>query len=106
MMTRRHATLACAAALTSFAAENEKSKRVRLNRLPESAIQPQVAVDEHGTLHLVYYSGDAHHGDVFYARSKDSGATLSSPVRVNSQPGSAIAAVYWSGRGGQVGWGK
>lgn len=92
MMTRRQATLACAAALTGFAAEKEASARIRFQRVPEGGIQPQVAVDERGTLHLVYYAGDAHHGDVRYVSSRDFGATFSPFLRVNSQPGSAIAA--------------
>jgi hypothetical protein len=50
-----------------------------------------VAVDDSGSLHLVYYTGDAHHGDLFYARSRDGGGRFSSPLRVN-EGGSAIAA--------------
>jgi hypothetical protein len=32
------------------------------------------------------------HGDLYYVRSRDGGATFSAPLQVNSQPGSAIAA--------------
>jgi hypothetical protein len=91
MMTRRQVTLACAAALTGFSAEKQSSGRIRFHRVPEGGIQPQVATDQ-GTLHLVYYAGDAHHGDIFYVQSNDFGATFSPSLRVNSQPGSAIAA--------------
>jgi hypothetical protein len=64
--------------------------QVELRRVPDGGIQPQVAIDEHGTVHLVYFKGDPSNGDLFYATSKD-GTTFSSPIRVNSVPGSAIA---------------
>src|SRR5262245_26983337 len=69
----------------------EPADRVTLLRVPQGGIQPQVAVDAHGTVHLVYYRGDPRQGDLFYARSSD-GTTFSEPIPVNSQPGSAIAA--------------
>jgi len=101
-MTRREAALAVGAALTGFAAGTDNS-RIHLHRVPDGGIQPQVALDEKGILHLVYYTGDAHHGDLFYARSKDGGASFSSALRVN-EGGSAIAA--GTIRGGQLALGK
>ena len=66
--------------------------RVTVRRVPGGGVQPQVAVDaRRGVVHLVYLSGDPGHSDVEYVRSTDEGATWSSPIRVNSQPGSAIA---------------
>ena len=59
--------------------------------VPDGGIQPQVAVDERGTLHLVYFHGDAAHGDVFYTRSENDGRSFSTPIRVNTLSGSAIA---------------
>ncbi len=76
---------------------------VAVRRLPEGAIQPQVAVDGKGVVHLVYYKGDPAGGDVYYARSTD-GAVFKEVARVNSQPGSAIAV--GSIRGAQVALGK
>lgn len=104
-MTRRQAVLACSAAFTSWAAENksDSGERVRLLRVPEGGLQPQVAVDDRGDLHLVYYRGDAHHGNLFYVRSADHGATFSPAIPVN-QPGSAIAA--GTIRGAQLAIGK
>jgi hypothetical protein len=64
--------------------------QVKLMRVPDGGIQPQVAVDEHGTVHLVYFKGDPANGDLFYATSKE-GTVFSSPIRVNSVTGSAIA---------------
>jgi hypothetical protein len=66
------------------------SPTVSVVRVPNSGIQPQ-AIERDGVLHLIYFSGDAQHGDLFYVRSKDLGKTFSVPIRVNSQPGSAIA---------------
>lgn len=63
---------------------------VDLQRVPERGIQPQVAIDNNGTIHLVYFKGDPSEGDLFYVRSKD-GVTFSNPIRVNSEPGSAVA---------------
>jgi hypothetical protein len=64
--------------------------KVALVRVPERGIQPQVAVDAKGGVHLLYYKNDPAAGDVFYARSDD-GVHFKQSLRVNSQPGSAIA---------------
>lgn len=64
--------------------------QVELKRVPDGGIQPQVAADEHGTVHLVYFKGDPSAGDLFYSKSTD-GVTFSDPIRVNSVPGSAVA---------------
>lgn len=77
---------------------------VKLIRVPDGGIQPQVARDSEGTVHLIYYRGSAGHGDVFYVRCDDDGATFSRPIRVNSQPGSAVAA--GTIRGAQLALGK
>ena len=103
MMTRRQATLACAAAFTAFASETGLDK-VRLLRVPEGGLQPQAMLDDRGVLHLIYFSGDPSKGDVFYAQSTNNGAAFSSPLRVNSQPGSAIA--LGTIRGAQLAIGK
>lgn len=81
-------------ALTSFAAEKKTDTggRIRMQRLREGSLQPQVAVDDQGILHLIYYSGDARQGNLFYLRSSNFGASFSRPLRVNSQSGSAVAA--------------
>jgi hypothetical protein len=71
---------------------SEPAKKVTLARVPDSGLQPQVAVDAQGVVHLVYYKGEAKQGDLYYVRSSDNGMTFSPPVRVNSQPESAVAA--------------
>lgn len=49
-------------------------------------------VDTAGIVHAVYLKGDPRSADVVYIRSSDYGKSFSEPLRVNSQPGSAIAA--------------
>src|SRR3954470_1474253 len=73
-MTRRTAIgIAFAFGVPSFGAktrlELESSKRVRVKRLPSRGIQPQAVVDSAGALHVVYYSDDPRHGNLFYIRS-------------------------------------
>jgi hypothetical protein len=73
-------------------ARTDHMNSVSTIRVPNGGIQPQVMVDGKGVLHMVYYSGDQGHGDLYYVRSVDQGATFSSAFKVNSHPGSAIAA--------------
>lgn len=63
---------------------------VRTVRVPGGGVQPQV-VASGGAVHLVYLAGEPGKADVFYVRSSDEGRTFSTPVWVNSQPGSAVA---------------
>jgi len=76
---------------TRAAKRNEAVQPVSMIRVPNGGIQPQTAIDDKGVLHMLYFSGDAAHGDLYYVRSGDSGATFSVPIKVNSHPGSAIA---------------
>jgi hypothetical protein len=71
---------------------NERVQPVSTVRVPNHGIQPQIAIDEKGVVHMVYFSGEAAHGDLYYVRSEDRGATFSVPIKANSHPGSAIAA--------------
>jgi hypothetical protein len=88
--------------LIAFAASaaTDKTTDVRMTRVPNGGIQPQVAIEPNGTLDLLYFSGDPKSGDLFLVRSADHGLTFSSPVQVNSQSGSAIA--LGTIRGGQM----
>jgi len=72
--------------------------------VPSGGIQPQAVRDGTGALHLLYYQGDPRHGDLFYMKSSDMGTTWSSPLRVNSEAGTAIA--LGTIRGGQIAIGK
>jgi hypothetical protein len=86
-----------------LAQDNSADHAVAIVRVPDHGIQPQVVVDAKGTVHLLYYKGDAETGDLFYARSAD-GIHFKSPLRVNSQRGSAIA--MGNIRGGHLAVGK
>ncbi len=96
----KFALVACivsAVLLLSAAGEFSKTSAARIPavktfRVPNGGIQPQVASDENGKAHLVYFAGDATHGDLFYVHSEDGGNMFSRPIRVNSQEGSAVAA--------------
>jgi len=85
-MTRLVVTLVLSMALPAFAA----APAVRTMRVPEGGIQPQV-VAQGEVVHLIYFIGDAKAGDVTYARSTDGGKTFGPSIRVNSEPGAAIA---------------
>lgn len=77
---------------------------VNLVKTPGSGIQPQVLVDAKGTLHLLYFTGEAKGGNLQYARREPGQVRFSAPIKVNSQPGSAIAT--GTIRGGQLALGR
>lgn len=77
---------------------------VELARVPDSGIQPQAIVGVDGTIHLLYYKGDAAAGDLFYVKRAAADAVWSKPIRVNSQPGAAVA--MGNIRGGQMALGR
>ena len=88
----RGVLLGCGLALACgplLAAEN--TERVQLVRTPNGGLQPQTVVDAQGTLHLIYFKGEAKGGDIFYVRQPPGGSEFSKPIQVNSALGSAIA---------------
>jgi hypothetical protein len=72
--------------------------------LAGDGIQPQAAVDASGTIHVVFFRGQASGGDLYYAKLGTDGHNLSEPVRVNSIEGSALAT--GSVRGAQMALGR
>lgn len=64
---------------------------VTLLKTPHDGIQPQAVVDPQGTLHLIYFKGDAKAGDLFYVKRASKQKEFTEPLRINSVPGSAIA---------------
>lgn len=64
---------------------------VTVEKLPEPGLQPQTVTAPDGTVHLIYLVGDPKAADVRYRRRHAEESQWSAPVRVNSQPGSAIA---------------
>lgn len=85
------ALVVCMLMVTTFAAPSIAQPRVDVLRVPDAGIQPDVVVDAAGVLHLVYLAGSPGNADVFYTSSRDGGQHFAPRVRVNSQPGSAIA---------------
>jgi hypothetical protein len=88
----------------SVASTTAAAPTVKTMRVPDGGIQPQAAVDLKGTLHLVYYKGDAGGGDLFYVKRPPGAEQFSRAIPVNSQNGSAIAA--GSIRGAQMALGR
>ena len=79
------------------------SPPVRVVALPDGGIQPQALVDRAGTSHVLYFAGEPAGGDLYYF-SENQNRKPSTPVRVNSVAGSALAT--GSVRGGQLALGR
>lgn len=101
-LTRRDVLAAFTLGLAACG-EPVESSSVRLLRVPQQGRQPRVVIAD-GTIHLLFYRGEDAAGDLFYTRSTDDGATFAEPLRVNSQPASAIAS--GTIRGGQMAIGQ
>ena len=84
-------TISAAIAGSRLAAAVAAVPVVDIQRVPHGGIQPELAVGRDGVIHMVYFSGAPAAGDLFHVSSADGGRTFSGPVRVNSQPNSAIA---------------
>src|SRR4051812_8190543 len=65
--------------------------KVLLMRVPDDGIQPQCETDTAGTVHMIYFKGSASHGDLYYVKRGREDEKFSKPIRVNSQPESALA---------------
>jgi len=103
------AALAAVSILSLAAASSAPGARahradVTLIRTPGGGIQPQLAVDENGVLHLIYFKGDPSAGDVYYVRKAPGATEFSKAIRVNSVAGEVIA--IGSVRGAQLALGK
>jgi hypothetical protein len=82
------ACLICSLLATAAATEVPP---VDVMRVPNGGVHPQAQTDSRGRVHLIYFKGDPKHGDIFYVRGDDAGAAnFTAPIRVNSQPGSAM----------------
>ncbi|MGB0579567.1 MAG: hypothetical protein ACPGVU_07685 [Limisphaerales bacterium] len=79
-------SLLCSSALHASAAE------VSIRRTPKDGRQPRVETGKDGTAHLIYFKGDPRNGDVFYAQRRTGQSEFGRPIKVNSRPGSAVAA--------------
>jgi hypothetical protein len=77
---------------------------IHLLRTPSEGLQPQTVVDSTGAVHLVYLRGDPKACDVIYARREPGHADFSQGIRVNSEPGTAVA--IGTVRGAQIALGR
>jgi hypothetical protein len=68
-----------------------KPPDVEVVAIPGGGVQPQAIVDGSGVIHLVFLRGEAGASDVYYASRKPGEPAFGTPIRVNSEPGSAIA---------------
>ena len=78
--------------------------QVGLLRMPQDGFQPQTVLDRDGALHMIYFKGDASAGDIEYVRRAADGKDFSQPIRVNSEPESAVA--IGTVRGPQIAFGR
>ncbi|HET7215135.1 MAG TPA: hypothetical protein VFL79_16215, partial [Terriglobia bacterium] len=79
------------AVVYSETARTPQIPQVKLLRTPAGGIQPQTALDSRGVLNMIYFTGDASEGNIEYVRRSPGAKAFSKPIRVNSQPGSALA---------------
>lgn len=96
--------LALHSPLTGKSRTAQSIPEVRIIRTPNGGIQPQVAVDRAGVIHMVYLSGPETASDIYYVRKGKRDAEFSPPIRVNSVPGSAMAV--GTVRGAQIALGR
>ena len=102
---RRRRGAICAALLILMSASAALAEgNITRVRVPDGGIQPQIATDDQGTLHLLYFKGDASAGDLFYARQSRGEAGFGRSLRVNGRAASAMA--MGTIRGGQLAIGE
>src|SRR5262245_54857614 len=98
---RKHIILAFPL-IPSFAAA--QAVTVTSVRTPDNGIQPQAATDSKGVVHLIYFKGEPRAGDIFYVHRNAGQNEFSKPIRVNTQPHTAMA--MGTIRGAQLAVGK
>lgn len=64
---------------------------ISIIKTPNEGLQPLAQVDAKGDLHLVYFKGDAAHGDLFYVQRAKGTREFTNPVRVNHIDGAVMA---------------
>jgi hypothetical protein len=96
--------LAVALAVPTLVTRAAVTPTVTVLATPNDGLQPQAVVDGRGTLHVIYFKGDPAGGDLYYVRQASTSASFSAPIRVNNEPGTAIAT--GTIRGGHVALGR
>ena len=64
-----------------------QARSVEFTRVPDGGIQPQLATDAKGVVHLIYFKGDLGAGDVYYVRTSASGHFTSADCHVTNAVG-------------------
>ncbi len=90
--------------LVLFLCLQAAATEVTVERVPEDGLQPQVAVQVDGTVHLVYLTGKPDGADIRYTHRALAAAAWAAPVTVNSIRHSAMA--IGTIRGAQIALGK
>jgi hypothetical protein len=103
-MISRLLALVVAVLVSTCASVPSRMAHVEHVAVPDGGVQPQAAIDARGSVHLIYYKGEAAGGDLYYVRRAAGDAQFSAPIRVNSEPNSAIAA--GAVRGGRLALGR
>jgi len=103
MRLTNHLLLVPALVVLMVGSSMQAAPAVRVVRVPNGGIQPQVAVGASGRVHLIYFKGKDR-GDIYYVSSTDGGRTFTNPIRVNGTAGTVIAA--GSIRGAHIAVGK
>jgi hypothetical protein len=88
----KHARRALSAVLLFILSANSMGAEVHLLRVPNGGIQPQAAAGEDGTIHLIYFKGDAMHGDVYYTNRAFDSDSWRDPIQVNTLEKTVVAA--------------
>jgi hypothetical protein len=84
------ALVGIAIAVYSMHAGAPATPKIHLLRTPQNGIQPQTVLDSNGVLHMIYFKGEASAGEIKYVR-REPDKDFFRPIRVNSEPGSAVA---------------
>lgn len=87
------ATAGCVAAMMMWAKTMALPSQpsVVLLRTPGGGIEPQAALGRDGVLCMIYFDGNPAAGNIEYVTRKRGHTSFSAPIRVNSQPDSAVA---------------
>ncbi|MFP6582173.1 MAG: sialidase family protein [Candidatus Hydrogenedentota bacterium] len=86
----------------------DTEKPIDILRTPNGGIQPRAAVDQQGTIHLVYFKSKGAGGNLFYATRAIDAPEWSEPIRVNTtdknvpRTGSLSLAQIALGKSGRV----
>ncbi len=81
-----------------------RAGEVKIERVPENGLQPQVVTRADGTVHLVYLTGQPNGADIRYTRRTGDATDWEKSVTVNTIPHSAVAT--GTIRGAQIAAGK